>query len=75
MTAAEEWKLVAALNVAKLSADDALATIKRINGHGYGYTGIEQPEIKKLTGGTSSPSINLHVMRLLGRRVGLLSSF
>ena len=69
----DQWKLLAAARVAKLTPEQALATIQRINGTGYGYV-VEQPEVAKLTGGAVSPSINLHVVRLLARRAGILSS-
>jgi hypothetical protein len=67
-----QWKRVAAGKIARMSPSDALATIHRINKCGYGYT-IEQPEIRALTGGVVSQNINFYVMRLLGKRAGILS--
>lgn len=74
MKAMQQWKRVAAMNVAKLSRAEALAVIHRINANDKhcGYS-IEQPEIRALTGGYCSQNINFAVMRLLGKRAGILS--
>jgi hypothetical protein len=63
-----DWKKTAAANIRKLSASEALDTLKRINTEG---STIIHPEIKALTGGFNSQAINFTVIRLLGKKAGI----
>ena len=63
-----DWKKTAAKNIRKMTASEALDTLKRI--HKEGST-IFQPEIRALTGGFNSQAINFLVIRMLGKKAGI----
>ena len=63
----QRWKRRAAAKVARLSPEQAREMLARIAAEGYT---ILHPDIRELTGGYNSQSINGHVTRLLGRRAG-----
>jgi len=63
-----DWKKTAAANIRKLSASEALDTLKRINSEG---ATIFHPEIRALTGGFNSQTINFLVIRMLGKKAGI----
>ena len=63
-----DWKKTAERNIQKLSASEALDTLKRI--HKEGST-ISHPEIRALTGGFNSQAINFTVVRMLGKKAGI----
>ena len=63
-----DWKKTAAKNIRKMTASEALDTLKRI--HKEGST-IFQPEIRALTGGFNSQAINFTVVRMLGKKAGI----
>jgi len=65
----QTWKRTARRNVRKLSPAGAQATIARINAEG---TTIFHADIRALTGGYNSQSINFHVIRLLAKRAGVI---
>lgn len=66
---ARKWKRTAARNVRKLSHDEARAIVHRVNSQG---ATIFHDDIKRLTGGYQSQNINFHVMRLLGKKIGII---
>ena len=63
-----DWKKTAEKNIKKLSAAEALDTLKRINTEG---ATIFHADIKALTGGFNSQAINFTVVRLLGKKAGI----
>ena len=63
-----DWKKTAEKNIRKLTASEALDTLKRI--HKEGST-ISHADIKALTGGFNSQAINFTVVRMLGKKAGI----
>lgn len=66
----QTWKRTAKRKIARLSATEVRRIMDCVNetGSKMGHT-IMQPEIRALTGGYNSQSINFYVMRMLWERV------
>jgi hypothetical protein len=65
------WKQVAARNINRLTPGEARATVERIGAEG---ATIFHPDVKRITGGFQSQSINFAVVRMLARRAGMVQS-
>lgn len=61
----QSWKRRAAQSVRRLTPTEAKDVLVRIAAEGYT---IFHPDIKRITGGHNSQSINYHVIRLLHKR-------
>ena len=69
------WKQVAAQRVRHLNADEARAILARIRAEdGPRGATIFHADIRALTGGFNSQSINFHVIRLLARKAGMVKA-
>lgn len=69
MSMDRNWKRVAAGKVSRMTAAAALEKLEAIRAR---VGTIDQPIIRELTGGFNSQSINFSVIRLLGRRAGII---
>ena len=67
--ARKEWRSTARRNVAALSPEQAKKIIARVQAEGVT---MFHKDIRDLTGGYNSQSINFHVLRLLGSKAGIL---
>lgn len=66
-----QWKKNAARAIRKMSAQDAVAAIARINEESRHGQTIIHAEIRALTGGFNSQAINFYILRLLGKKAGI----
>jgi hypothetical protein len=66
---AANWKRIVGQRVRQLSPEDARIAIARIAEAG---ATIHQPEVRALTGGINSQSINAYVVRRLAVRAGII---
>lgn len=64
-----EWRRRAEAAVANLTPDEAWAIVQRINWP----QSDDQPDVAKLTGGYVSREITMAVVKMLGKRAGILS--
>ena len=67
----QSWKQTAKKNVAKLSPEEAKAIIADKTKAG---PGIGHPKMRELTGGLSSQSIDMFVLRHLGIKAGYIKN-
>lgn len=63
------WKRVVGARIRYLTKEQALEIIKRITAEG---NTIFHEDIRNLTGGLNSQSINSHVLRKLGYKAGII---
>jgi hypothetical protein len=69
----QSWKRTAAAKVRRLSPEQAQAVLARITEETQRTRGtIFHADIRELTGGLNSQSINFHVTRLLAKRAGII---
>ena len=67
-----KWEKVAQKNIQKLTVSEALDTLKKINAEG---ATIFHAQIRALTGGVNSQSINYTVVRLLGVKAQIIKNY
>ena len=67
----DDWKKTAAKNIRKLTPGEALAALARMNAEG---STIFHKDVRDLTGGYNSQSINFHVIRKLAIKAGIIKA-
>lgn len=67
----QAWKKTAHQNISKMTPEEAKETLASHRKHGVG---IGDPTIRKITGGFSSQSIDMHVLRKLGIKAGYIKN-